>query len=697
MKLLLSLLLMSLLSQAMLAGDVEKTYKFSDARIQPKGSWQTVSLDHTLPAGLIGEPMLPYHQVALMLPPGEKAASMQISGEELTVIPGSFQLFPQQASQPLSKGPDSLFRKNEAVYRMNAAYPKNPAGHLINGCLNGYSFALSTFTPVIYNPATGSLAYYKKVTVRIITNPDDQATENLKSLPLSEKAMKRVRLFTQNLPMMDQYPSRSRQQSAYEILIITPEQFRTGFQDLTSWYNGENRNSRVATIETIGATMTGQDLQEKIRNYIIQEYRTNGIDQVILGGDTEHVPYRGFYCYVNSGSGYEDSNIPADIYYSALDGNWNTNGNGWWGEPGEEDLLPEISVGRMSFSTAEEQANLLYKSVSYQSNPITGELANMLFVSEKLYYEPETWGSDYLELLVDEHYDNGYSTYGIPETLNNITRLYDDTNYSWSTLQLYEKVNAGPTFIHHSGHTNATYMLRLNNSDITDQNFAQVNGIVHNFQLMYSHGCICGAFDVNDCIAEMATNIANWLVAGVFNSRYGWFNQGTTEGPSAHLHREFISAMYHPDPDSAITELGAAHTMSKIKTAPWVSLPGEFEPGAHRWCHYDCNVLGDPALKVSIRNLSAGIHQDVDRQVFSLYPNPAGDKINISLSTGTLSTARISITNSMGQQLLSRPAGTCVTGSQTISLDISGLPTGIYFCRVETSQGGSTRKIVVVR
>jgi len=40
-------------------------------------------------AGLIGEPMLPYNQVAMMLPPGEKAIEISITGEELTPIPGN--------------------------------------------------------------------------------------------------------------------------------------------------------------------------------------------------------------------------------------------------------------------------------------------------------------------------------------------------------------------------------------------------------------------------------------------------------------------------------------------------------------------------------------------------------------------------------------------------------------------------------
>jgi hypothetical protein len=90
--------------------------------------------------------------------------------------------------------------------------------------------------------------------------------------------------------------------------------------------------------------------------------------------------------------------------------------------------------------------------------------------------------------------------------------------------------------------------------------------------------------------------INNFLVAGVFNSRYGWFNQGTTDGPSQHLEREFVSALYTDTMPEK--HLGTAHLITKINTAPWISLPGEFEPGAQRWCHYCCNVFGDPAMEI---------------------------------------------------------------------------------------------------
>lgn len=695
MKLRSALLILVVSIQSLFAGNVEKTYSFSNLSVTSRNGYDFIVMDHTLLSGITGEPAIPYHQVALLLPPGESAVELRFSGEELTPIPGIFHLWPQQPVQPISKGSDNTFRKNETVYQSNGNYPKLQTGNLFTAFLNGYSFALSTFTPVVYNPVTGSLSYYKRVTIQVVTQPDVKAAKALANLPASKNALQRALSLAQNPASMALYPSKSPLKSAYEILIITPQQFQEGYADLVNYYNSINRPAQIATTELINSSMTGQDQQEKIRNYIIQEYQTNGIEQVILGGDIEHVPYRGFYCYVISGSGYEDFNIPADLYYSALDGNWNTNGDNKWGEPGEDDLLPELSVGRMSFSTSQELENMVHKSVSYQSTPVEEEMKHPFMVSEFLYDPPMTWGSDYLELLIDDHNDNGYFTHGIPSLVNTIDSLYDSPSYSWGTTQLLNEINQGKSFIHHSGHSNSNYMMRLYNWDITNQNFSKVDGIQHNYQLMYTHGCICGAFDDNDCISEKATTISNWLVGGIFNSRYGWFNQGQTEGPSAHLHREFISALYHPDPDSACPYLGTAHTMSKIKTAPWVGLPGEFEPGAQRWCFYDCNVLGDPALKVWIDNPSVGIGSLTRETRVTLSPNPATEFVNLSFDIQDETNGSITVFNALGQELIYMTGKEFFPGKNTVRMNIKSLPTGIYFVRIDTPEFSQVRKLMI--
>jgi hypothetical protein len=44
--------------------------------------------------------------------------------------------------------------------------------------------------------------------------------------------------------------------------------------------------------------------------------------------------------------------------------------------------------------------------------------------------------------------------------------------------------------------------------------------------------------------------------------------------------------------------LGVCHQVSQLRTAAWVDLPSEYEPGAQRWVFYACNVLGDPVTPV---------------------------------------------------------------------------------------------------
>ena len=123
---------------------------------------------------------------------------------------------------------------------------------------------------------------------------------------------------------MAQYPARKGRSDDYQMMIITPASFVSAYQPLIDMYKIRGIKALTVTKEYITANMTGQDVPEKMRNYIIQEYQNHGVEYVLLGGDVDQIPFRGFYCYVISGSGYEDYNIPADIYYSALDGQFET-------------------------------------------------------------------------------------------------------------------------------------------------------------------------------------------------------------------------------------------------------------------------------------------------------------------------------------------------------------------------------------
>lgn len=591
--LLLTLSIFMLLVLNTFASKVEYTYSFNNPSIVKRGDFQTIQFENTLLSALPGQPVLPYKAINLLLPPGQKAVGIEVIFSDEITLEGKFNLYPQQNIQPVSKGASGIFIKDETVYSQKNTYPSDSKGKMITSYMNGRSIAQSTFTPVRYNPSSGKVSYYRRAQVIITTEKDIEAQSALSNVRPTTKIAK----IADNAEADIQYnTNRAILSTDYELLIVCTSAFAGSFDGYRSDYNKQGIKSKLSTYEFITNSTTGSDNQDKIRNYINQEYQAHGVKYVLLAGDDELIPHRGLYCTVQSGFGYTDQNIPADIYYSALDGNWNTDGDSFWGEPGEDDLLPEVAVARMPFSTQAELSAMLNKTHKYRFEPVAGEFNKILLAGENLYSNPETWGSDYLNLLIGTHADNGYTTTGIPATLT-FDSIYDE-HANWSGQDLINHLNQGRPVLHHSGHANETYVMKLSNADITNANFYGLNGTDHNYTLVYSHGCLCGAFDYSDCIAEKMVTINNFAAAFVGNSRYGWFNEGQTEGPSAHLHREFVDALY----TDSLCRVGEAHMESKTATSVWVNAPGQWETGALRWCFYDCNVLGDPALAIYTDN-----------------------------------------------------------------------------------------------
>ena len=580
----------------LMAGTVEKTFYFNDYQIIEKGEYQLVAFNGTKLTAESGAPMLPYQAVVLLLPPGEGADGIDIHLSDPKVIPGHFQLYPRQHSRPLSAAGTTPVVKNEKIYSTDTNYPTSAAGKLSTAFMNGYSFALSTFTPLQYNPVSGKILYYSKVTVVIHTVSESKAQKAQVLFNPSETAQNKVKAFAQNPQQLSAYPQKTDTAADdYELLIVTPAQFTASFDTLNYFYLRRGLRTKIINMDSIYTSMAAPTEKESLRNFIIQEYQNHNIEYVLLGGDVEHVPYAPFYCVVQSDQLYTSNDIPADLYYSALDGNWNDDGDDRYGEIGEEDLLPEVAVGRLSFSDQTELNSMLHKTMSYQDTPVPGDLNKPLLAGEHLWSDPITWGADYLDLLIGYHEDNGYATDGIPEN-SNLEKLYDRELYpdTWSGSTIMNKINQGKSFVHHSGHANTTTVMKLYNSDITNENFSGADGTTHTYTLVYTHGCYCGSFDSDDCIAERMVCIDNFAAAFVGNSRYGWFNEGQTEGPSEHLHREFVDALY----SDKYFRIGRTHMESKTQTAPWVTAPGQWEEGALRWCFYDCNVLGDPAMGI---------------------------------------------------------------------------------------------------
>ena len=566
---------------------IEQTYHFGQPSVSHIRGYEQIQFDGCMQSALAGQPSLPWQSVSLMLPQGTEAVAIEVELSGFQTMEGTHDLYPYQTALTYSDPVRKQFDKDEALYASKSVYPAQAYGKLTTHYMNGVGFAFSAFTPVQYVPSTGEVRYATKATVRVATAA--AKTDQSRRLWLNGDNAERARRLAQNPEMLQTYNTKGRTVGGYDLLVVTKQQYVGSFDEYASFYQARGLRTQVVAIETILGTMSGQDDPEKLRNFIIQEYENNGIMMVNLAGDVPDIPYRSLYCHVTSGGGNQEDNLPADLYYAALDGTWNDDGDNRWGEIGEDDLLPELGIGRMCFSNQTELDNMLHKGFTYQTNPVLGEFRDVILAGEHLYDNPQSNGSDYLELLVGTRDDNGYTTTGIPEDYN-FTRLYEEEG-NWSGTLLRNAINQGTQYVHHDGHANTVYVAGWTNWDITDNNFSNVNGVDHNYTFFHTSGCICGDF-TSDCILERMTKIANFAVATFGNSRYGWFNEGQTEGPAIHLHRETEDAYYN----DRIPYGGMALREAKIATAPWVNAPGQWEEGALRWNFYDLNMMGDVAV-----------------------------------------------------------------------------------------------------
>ena len=115
--------------------------------------------------------------------------------------------------------------------------------------------------------------------------------------------------------------------SAVEYLIITSEEMAPAFATLAEWKTRKGIPAVVRTLADVeAAALPGSDLAETVRNYIRDAHLLWGVRFVLLGGDTDIIPSR----YVAMQL-LELQNPVTELYYSGLDGDWNDDGDAFFG------------------------------------------------------------------------------------------------------------------------------------------------------------------------------------------------------------------------------------------------------------------------------------------------------------------------------------------------------------------------------
>jgi len=363
---------------------------------------------------------------------------------------------------------------------------------------------------------------------------------------------------------------------AQYVIITNSAQYGT-YQPYAAWKTAKGVPALVVTVEWIAATYPGRDLAEQIRNFIIDAADQWGTAYVLLGGDTAVVPTRVAWAFDCEAGAFPDENdLHADLYYADLDGSWDENGNGVFGEVDDDvDLYPDVLVGRAPSESPTEAAAMVNKFLMYERTAPAGHTREAFFFAEILWSDPYTDSSIGKEMIGERHFA-GYEP---------IERQYESLgNESDGSVIAY--LNGGPHLTNHAGH--AFHDVLSTGTGSINLNEASALTNAPHFFVLYSIGCWAGALDY-DCVGErLAANAHGGTIAFVGNCRYGW---GSPGNPGWGYSETFDSDFYGAILTEGLTQFGAAVSWPKIRRIPYAQ-----DGNVYRWHEYQVNLLGDPEM-----------------------------------------------------------------------------------------------------
>ena len=158
--------------------------------------------------------------------------------------------------------------------------------------------------------------------------------------------------------------------------ILTSSTFADEFQRLAEWKTDKGLYSKVYTTEWVTGAYGGRDSREQYHAFLrdLLNHTGGGLEYVLLGGDDEVIRAREVWTGVKVGWDiYSGAWLYSDHYYAGLDGDWDADGDGRYGELGEEDWDADVSLGRLPVSTVAEARDGIDKLLRYERTPEVGD------------------------------------------------------------------------------------------------------------------------------------------------------------------------------------------------------------------------------------------------------------------------------------------------------------------------------------
>jgi hypothetical protein len=160
--------------------------------------------------------------------------------------------------------------------------------------------------------------------------------------------------------------------------ILTTGAFVGEFTPLAEWKTEKGVYAKVYETDwvTNQGYYQGRDRMEQYHAFLrdLYNHTDGGLRYLLIGGDEEVVRTREIWTGIKEGwEEFSGPTVFSDHYYAGLSHDWDANGDGRYGDLGEEDWDAEIAVGRVPVSSPTEAATVVDKLLDYEKQPEIGD------------------------------------------------------------------------------------------------------------------------------------------------------------------------------------------------------------------------------------------------------------------------------------------------------------------------------------
>lgn len=411
-----------------------------------------------------GMPALPVYSTLIEIPVGAKP-KVQTKYAEFDSFVVNAPVMPYQPS--LSKSEDSVataFSYNEKAYSSNGFLDQGTAEVEVLGILRDRVIARVSVCPFVYNPQSGEIRQYKRISVSVSFDGGDlEATKALKKGKGNENVAMGMNAIVSPL-MLPGAPLPESVPITY--VIVADRMFEAQLAPFIQWKEQKGYAVIVGYTDEIGASTTAIKLWlSGLYNTPAAGYSTPSY--LLIVGDIGQVPPW------SGTTGY----LKTDLYYGEYTG----------------DFLPDLSYGRFSANTTAQLQPQIDKTLEYEQY----QFPDATFLDEVVMVA----GADASHQAT---YGNGQINYGTDNYFNAAHGLYSNTylqpepsgaDYSSSIRQ---NVSDGVAYANYTAHCSSS---GWSNPSFSSSHVAALQNS-GKYSLMVGNCCQSAKFEVT-CFGEV--------------------------------------------------------------------------------------------------------------------------------------------------------------------------------------------------